>query len=191
MSKYSTTSEYITVDKEIWSINAGYSKAGYPLAIYTKPMKAIINQLNAMTRQYSRVLVIRFDLHLEKHTDNNEQLSKFIKLLFNRLRAKYKLNDIGYAWCREHERSKQQHYHMAIFVEGRKVRTPHNMWDMIQDAWWFVRGGYMAMVPYRMVNRDDFQSRQDAIYHLSYLAKTRGKGYRLSQTKDYSNSRLK
>jgi hypothetical protein len=94
MSKYSTTSEYITVDKEIWSINAGCSKAGYPLAIYTKPMKAIINQLNAMTKQYSRVLVIRFDLHLEKHTDNNEQLSKFIKLLFNRLRAKYKLNDI-------------------------------------------------------------------------------------------------
>jgi hypothetical protein len=191
MSKYSTTSEYIIVDKEIWSINAGYSKAGYPLAIYTKPMKAIINQLNAMTKQYSRVLVIRFDLHVEEHTDNNEQLSKFTKLLFNRLRVKYKLNDIGYAWCREHERSKQQHYHMAIFIEGRKIRTPFSLWEMIQDAWWFVRGGHMTMIPYRMVKRDDFQSRQDAIYHLSYLAKTRGKGYRPDQTKDYSNSRLK
>jgi hypothetical protein len=191
MSKYSTTSEYIIVDKEIWSINAGFSKSGYPLAIYTKPLRAIINQLNAMTRQYSRVLVVRFDLHLDSHTDNNTQISKFTKLLLNRLRTKYKLNDIGYAWCREQERSKQQHYHMVIFIEGRKIRTPECIWEMIQDTWWFVRGGHMTMVPYHMVYRDDYQSQQDAIYHLSYLAKTRGKGYRPIQTKDYGNSRLK
>lgn len=191
MSKYSTTSEYINVDKEIWSINAGFSKSGYPLAIYTKPLKAIINQLNAMTKQYSRVLVVRFDLHLDKYTDDNSQISKFIKLLFNRLRAKYKLKDIGYAWCREHERTKHQHYHMAIFVEGRKIRVPDYIWEMVQDTWWFVKGGHMTMANYHMVYRDDHQSRQNAIYHLSYLAKTRGKGYRAIQTKDYGNSRLK
>jgi type 1 fimbriae regulatory protein FimB/type 1 fimbriae regulatory protein FimE len=42
------------------------------------------------------------------------------------------------------------------------------------NTWWFVRGGHMTMVTYHMVYRADCQSRQDAIYHLSYLAKTRG-----------------
>jgi hypothetical protein len=31
----------------------------------------------------------------------------------------------------------------------------------------------------------------DAVYRISYLAKTRGKGYRPAQVKDYSTSRLK
>jgi len=191
MSKYSTTSQYLTVNNEIWSINAGFSKKGEPLAIYTKQLKAIINQLNVMTRLYSKVFVVRFDLHLKEYTKSNEQISRFSKLLLSRLKSKFKLNAIGYAWCREQGNAKQQHYHMAIFLEGRKLRGTFSLFPIIQDTWWFVKGGHMVKVNYRMVFRGDFESRQEVIYHLSYLAKMNTKGNRAIQTKDYACSRLK
>lgn len=191
MSKYTSTSEYITVDKEIWPINSGHSKQGYPLPVYTKQMKGIIKQLNIMTNQYSRVLVITFDLHLSVLTPSNEIISRFLKLLSSRIVKEYDFKKIGFSWCRELERAKQQHYHVALFLEGRKIRTPYYLYDKIQDAWWYVGGGFVHMSGYHMVNRNNWQSKADAIYHLSYHAKERGKGYRAQQTKDYGLSRLK
>ncbi len=38
---------------------------------------------------------------------------------------------------------------------------------------------------------DSQETLADAVYRVSYLAKTRGKGYRPEQVKDYSTSRLK
>ena len=190
-SKYTSTSEYITVNKEIWSINSGYSKQGYPLPIFTKQMKGIIKQLNVITDNYSRVLVVLFDLHLESFTPDNKIISHFIKLLSTRIKKEYGFKQVGFSWCRELERAKQQHYHMAIFLEGRKIRTPKYLYEKIQDAWWDVGGGFVHMSGYHMVNRNDWQTKADAIYHLSYQAKERGKGYRPAQTKDYALSRLK
>ena len=191
MNKYTSTAEYITIDKEIWRINSGYSKQGYPLPIYTKQMKGIIKQLNIITYNYGRVLVVMFDLHLKEFTPDNKIVSQFLKLLLARIIKGYGFNQIGYSWCRELERAKQQHYHMALFLEGRKIRTPKYLYDKIKDAWWDVGGGFVHMSGYHMINRNNWQSKADAIYHLSYQAKERGKGYRPVQTKDYGLSRLK
>ena len=191
MSKYTSTSEYITVDGKIWPINSGWSKKGYPLPIYTKQMKGIIQQLNVMTVNYSRVLVVRFDLHLYEFSDDNKLLSKFIKLLTTRIKKEYQFNDIGSVWCRELAREPQQHYHIALFLEGRKIRTPNNLYQKIKNTWLDIGGRSYHMAGYHMVNRNDWQSKAEAIYHLSYLAKERGKGYRPPQTKDYGSSRLK
>lgn len=191
MNKYTSTSEYITVDKEIWPINSGYSKQGYPLSIFTKQMKSIIKQLNVITNNYSRVLVVVFDLHLEGFTADNKIVSDFIKLLTARIKKEYGLKQIGFSWCRELETAKQQHYHMALFLEGRKIRTPHYLYDKIQDAWWYVGGGFMRKTAYHMIKRNNWQSKANVIYHLSYQAKERGKGYRPTQTKDYGLSRLR
>ena len=193
MSKYTSTAEYIRVDKEIWEINSGYSKQGYALPIFTKQMRGIIKQLNIMTTKYSRVLVVVFDLHLDKFTETNTIISHFIKLLFARIKKEYGFKQIGFSWCREHEDANQQHYHMAFFLEGRKIRTPEHLYEIMQDAWWDVGGGKLTWSKYHMVKRNDWQTKQDAIYHLSYHAKKRGKGagFRSRQTKDYGLSRLK
>ena len=46
--------------------------------------------------------------------------------------------------------------------------------------------------PFYFIDKDNCQEeRAKAIDRLSYLAKTRGKGYRDSQAKDYGSSRLK
>ena len=190
MGKYTSTSEYITVDKEIWPINSGYCKKGYPKPVFTKQMKGIIKQLNVITENYSRVLVVVFDLHLDGFTQTNKIMSQFIKLLSTRIKKEYGFKQIGFSWCRELETAKQQHYHMALFLEGRKIRTPHYLYDKIQDAWWFVGGGFMRKSAYHMIQRDDWQSKADVIKHISYHAKERGKGYRPLQTKDYGLSRL-
>ena len=44
---------------------------------------------------------------------------------------------------------------------------------------------------YYNVKRNDYNSLQDAIWRISYLAKTRGKGRKPKQAKDYSTSRIK
>lgn len=191
MSKHTSTTGYINIDGEIWPINSGWSNGGYPLPIFTKQMRGIIQQLNVMTENYSRVLVVRFDLHLHEFTNDNKMLSQFIKLLTTRIKKEYRFKDIGSVWCRELERAKQQHYHMALFLEGRKIRTPHNLYQKINDTWLDIGGRSYCMAGYHMVNRNNWQSKADAIYHLSYLAKERGKGYRAQQTKDYGLSRLK
>jgi len=193
MGKHTSTAKYITVEDEVWEINSGYSKQGYPLPIYTKQMRGIINQLNIMTTRYSRVLIVLFDLHLSEHTNNNEIISQFRKLVCARITKKYSFKQIGFSWCREFEHANQQHYHMAFFLEGRKIRAPEYLYQILQDAWLDIGGGHFHMAGYHMVERNDWQTKQDAIYHLSYHAKKRGKGtgYRPAQTKDYGLSRLK
>jgi len=144
MGKYTSTAEYIRVDKEIWEVNSGYSKQGYALPIFPKQMKGIIRQLNIMTAKYSRVLVVMFDLHLATYTENNKIMSQFTKLLFARIKKAYSFKQVGFSWCREHENANQQHYHMALFLEGRKIRSPEYLYEIMQDAWWDVGGGKLT-----------------------------------------------
>ena len=45
--------------------------------------------------------------------------------------------------------------------------------------------------PFYFIDKDNYQEmRGEAINRISYLAKTRGKGYRDPQAKDYGTSRL-
>ena len=191
MSKYTSTSGYIEIDNVIWPVNSGWSKGGYPLPIFTNQMRSIIQQLNIMTDKYSRVLVVFFDLHLGTFTNDNKVISDFRKLLTTRIIKNYKFNQIGFSWCREIGTSKQQHYHMALFLEGRKIRTPEYLYQCIRNTWLDVTGGSIHMSGYHMINRNNWQSKADVIYHLSYHSKKRGKGYRPAQTKDYGVSRLR
>lgn len=62
-----------------------------------------------MTAKYSRVLVVLFDLDLDKFTDDNKLISQFREVLLARLMKQHKLNEIGFSWCRELEQAKQQH----------------------------------------------------------------------------------
>ena len=63
---------------------------------------------------------------------------------------------------------------------------------MIKDAWERPTGGYHVPTikrPFYFVNSEEIV--QEVVYRVSYLAKTRGKGYRPPQTKDFQCSRMK
>ena len=40
--------------------------------------------------------------------------------LTKRLKRKYKLCRVGYIWVREQEKSKHQHYHLVLMIDGNK-----------------------------------------------------------------------
>ncbi|MGR5323406.1 YagK/YfjJ domain-containing protein [Vibrio sp. DNB22_17_1] len=186
--RYLTNSEFVFIQGEIWEVNTGKGK----FKICPKHIKAMISQLNTMCELYRRVFFLRFDLHLDHYTDDNEIISRFEKRLFPSIKAKYKVKHIGFFWVREMEKAKQQHYHFAVLLDGKKIRYPDALLDLVQLKWMLVGGGHVHTPKncYCMIEKNAFQDKQEVIYRLSYFAKERGKGHRTQQAKDYGMSRL-
>lgn len=183
---YKSTTAAITTHGKTWWVNSTLS------GVYTPMLKRMIGQLEAMLSHHSRVIVIRFDLRQPVYTADNKRMTIFNRRLFKWLKAKYKVTRIGYAWAREQEKSKQQHYHYALFIDGHKIKQPSAVLKKVQDIWAEMGGSYW--VPkncYYNLSRNVRHNTQAAIWRISYLAKCRGKGYKPHQTKNYSTSRLK
>ena len=184
---YQGTNKMKITECEQIKINTGTNNQG----IYFEIINSTIQQLDLALQIHKRILVHRFDLHPAIYTGNNEPLSKFMKRLKQWIYRNYGINSIGYIWAREQERSKQQHYHVAIFLDGNKIQHPKKLNAQIKEM--YTPCGYMPTIekPFYFIDKDDNKTRLDAIYRLSYLAKIRGKGYRDTQAKDYQTSRLK
>ncbi|WP_181388790.1 inovirus-type Gp2 protein [Pseudoalteromonas sp. meg-B1] len=182
--KYISYKSTFSYRGELLIVNA--KKSG----LYTSVLRKIIEQLDCSLELYKRVLLVRFDLHQEHYTKDNERMTKFKKRLFKRLKKKYETNSIGYVWVREHEKPKTQHYHWAIWIDGDKIRHSKKLLPIIKSIWEDMSGTSPTIKnPYYFI--DNSEQRAEAIYRLSYLAKARGKTARPDQTKDYSTSRIR
>lgn len=150
------------------------------------------DQMDAMLSHHSKILVIRFDLHVDTYQPTNALISKFVRKLRKKLTAKYKLTRIGYIWAREQEKAKRQHYHFALIVDANKIRYPKKVLEIVDGIWqaWLLPKPYTPRNCYYLVKRGDTEIYQEAFYRLSYLAKTRGKGYKSKTANDYSASRI-
>jgi len=179
--------EFLNVNGELLRINSGHNKG-----VYTEIIKRFVDQLDIALSIHRRLLVHRVDLHTTYYSPNNKIISRFMNRAKQWIKRNYDIESIGYIWAREQERSKQQHYHLAILLDGDKIRHPKKLNEKLREMW--SPHGHMPVIekPYYYIgkhNRD--QMRGEAIYRVSYLAKTRGKGYRDPQAKDYQTSRLK
>jgi len=173
--KYEDTSYFINQGKQ---------------GIYVEIMNRLIEQLLNSIKIYRRVMAYRFDLHINYYEEDNHRLSKFIKRLKMHLSRIYGIKKIGYVWVREKERSKEQHYHLVLFLDGNKIRHPAKLKNTIQDMW--LMNGHMSTIknPYYYLDKNNLDTElSKVIYRISYLAKVRGKGYRSEQAKDYGASR--
>lgn len=162
-----------------------------PSGIYTIMAKRFIEQFLGMLDHYRRVHVLRFDLRQRDYNPDNKRMTVFNRRLFKRIKRKYKVNKIGYCWVREQETALAQHYHYALFLDGKKVDYPSNILKMVSKVWQDMAGS--AFTPkncYYNTCRDDFKVMQRVIYRISYFAKARGKDKRPPQTKDYATSRI-
>ena len=177
---------YIEINGETLKVNAGKKKG-----IYKEIIKRFVSQLDITFSIHKRLLVYRIDLHTNFFTPDNKIISKFMNRLKQFLKRNYGLDKIGYIWVREQERSKKQHYHLALLLDGNKIRHPKRLNARIKEMW--LPHGYTPVIlnPYYFINKHNHtQMREDAIYRVSYLAKVRGKRHRDKQTKDYQSSRL-
>ena len=147
--------------------------------------------------------VVRFDLSLDEYSGDNHTISVFLNRLKEKLfklKRYRRIKDIGHEWVREQEESKQQHYHVALFLDGNKIQHPSALLQLIKAKWY--KHGRLWIPKKKHVDDDgcfyfidmkkkDFkEQRGKVIYRLSYLGKTRGKGYKDIQAKNYSVSRL-
>ncbi len=175
-----------TVGRNTWWVNASES------GIYTAMAKRMIGQVDAMLSYHSKIHIVRFDLHQPDFTPDNRRITEFNNLLHSRLKARYKLDRIGFAWVRELERAKQQHYHFALILDGHKINHPQQVLELAAELWRFMDGSlWIPKHCYYNVLRGDHTELQAAIWRISYFAKGRGKGYKPEQTKNYSTSRIK
>jgi len=158
---------------------------------YVEILNKMIEQLDACIFIHKRVLVHRFDLHPTYYTPTNILMSKFIDRLKKWIKRNYRIKKIGYIWVREQERSKQQHYHLAIFLDGSKIQHPKKLNSQIKEMWTAL--GHMPVVqnPFYFIDKNDTEKRLEVIKRISYLAKVRGKGCRDEQAKDYQTSRIR
>ncbi len=160
---------------------------------YEHILRAIYGQMDAMLSNHSRVLILRLDLHVYDYTGDNTKISKVLRRAKEWLAETYGMNHVGHIWVREVEKAKCQHYHLALMLDGRKVRYPKKVIEWI-ESYWTIRNEPKPFTPracYTMVYRGDCASFEKAFYRLSYLAKSRGKGYKDRAANNYSASRLK
>jgi hypothetical protein len=155
-------------------------------------MKALGERFCQAIEQHSKVLIVRFDLHVPEYTEDNAFVSEFMKKLSYWIKYKYKgVNEVRYLWVRELEKVKQQHYHVVLMLNGNKIRNPRYIHDKGKEIWSGLRGTiYHYVKKFHHFHRDDHDKICEAFYHISYLAKARGKGYKPHHTKNYGASRL-
>ena len=176
----------ITINKEEFRINANSE-----LGIYKQVLLRFISQLDLAYLIHKRLLVYRFDLHLNNPTNDNKIVSRFLNRAKQRLKRNYGLDKIGYLWVREKENAKNQHYHLVLLLDGDKIRHPSKLTKALRKMW--KPNGFMPTIqnPYYLMDKHNHDEiKKKVIERVSYLAKIRGKGYRSSQAKDYSTSRL-
>ena len=177
----------LIINNEQLEINSTDTLGVYPIII-----EKMVEQLDICIDIHKRVFVLRFDLHLKEYSGDNKIISTFMNRLKQWIKRNYKTKDIGSQWVREQERAKTQHYHVTLFIDGDVIRYPNKLLRAIRAKWF--KYGHCPVLehPYYFIDKHNLEDeRKEVIKRVSYLAKTRGKGYRNSQAKDYQTSRLK
>lgn len=187
--KRETFADVVELDGMPFRVNNGGGKH----SCYVEILSVIHDQLEAMLSYHSKVLVLRLDLHLGDYSHDNHELSRFIEKIKRRYHDHYRGQRMGYIWVREQEKAKQQHYHLALYLDANKIQHPAKLIYWIEQRWQS-RGHPKPYTPencFAVINRKNDSFKQAIFERLSYLAKTRGKGYRCKDTNDYSGSRIK
>ena len=177
---------YIEINDETIKVNAGATRG-----IYKEIIERFIGQFDIAFKVHKRLLVHRVDLHLNKFSSDNKVISTFVNRLKQWLKRNYGLDKIGYIWVREQDRSDKQHYHLALLLDGDKIRHPKRLNKQIKEMWLPLGHVPVTLNPYYTIDKHNHnETRAEIIERVSYLAKVRGKRIRDKQTKDYQTSRL-
>lgn len=182
-----TNESIYTIDNQQYPINTWDGE----YSCYCDILDRGINQLNTMLKHHCKVLAIRLEVYIPKHTKLNTNISDFMGYLTKYIKRHYSTKRVGYVWVREIENAKKQHYHTHLFVDGNKVRASHHIVSIAKK--YLYSKGMAHHHPtncYSMTYRNNKASIDSVVYRFSYLAKTSGKGYVDKHVKNYSSSRL-
>lgn len=159
---------------------------------YSEILEAGIRELNSMLFWHSKVLAIRLDVHANENTKLNSNISLFVDNLKKFIMRTYSTKRVGYVWVRETSTSKNQHYHLHIFVDGNKVQTSYKINNFVKRYFDGKRSTYhFPKNCYKMTYRENKESIDEVINRFSYLAKVNTKCFVDKNVRNYSSSRIK
>jgi len=158
--------------------------------VYQSMMNRTIDQVDACHEKWGRVFVLLFNLHQSESSPTSEHISRFRKNLERRITRRYGIKKIGFIWGRENNTAQGQHYHFAIFLDGRKVRHHANIQDMIDETWMAISGKKATKLRNPFYDIKSWDSKKAALRRLSYICKVRTKGGRPSDSRDFGSSRI-
>lgn len=160
-------------------------------AVYPEPkiMRAMMDFLTEIFSQSTKVLVLRFDLHVKEHSESNQIISQFSQTLASTLKKQYPGTWFDLMWVREHGRSPKQHYHCVLMANGQKIQHPAKLIPMIDECWQTSSGGSLSLPSncYYFWKRGESHLLGLIIYRLSYLAKNITKKRFNTKTRRYGN----
>ena len=134
-------------------------------------------QLTNLLSHHSRVLFLRLDIRVYEYTKNNILMTRWLRQIKRRLKSYFGFKRIGYLWVRELSKSKKQHYHLVLILDGNKVQHPKNVFAIAKEAAYQcdMPAPWIPEKPFLKISRDDKANFNSAMYRGSYLAKTRTK----------------
>lgn len=183
-----TMDSSIAIDGHQYSINTNKSKRQ---GCFVEILCRIESNLTAMLSYHCKVFVVQFVVHCREYEAKNKGISNLLRVIKKRLLRKYGSARLAGGWVRETGKSGVQHYHLAILLDGNKVRRSMGVQNLVNEILEVRDYPRASFNKSHMLLRGNEQSIQETFYHLSYLAKTRSKSNRLPTTNDYSFSRLK
>jgi hypothetical protein len=179
----SKTFSYNGID---WKINSGCKN----YFVNRRHLEGMLRLIDIMLSHHTRIFVVRLELHCHVDQPDNKNFTQFIKRAKRALKRKYKVNRIGFIACREKETAKGPHYHVALLIDAKKVNSEYGVYQVVNEYWLEGNISYAKYTERLPVRRNDKVSQQGLIYALSYLTKTRGKGYTGPNVQGFMTSRL-
>lgn len=132
--------EYETTNKSFYlgyPINTGYRNQ---FQCYTLTLDYIIDRLEYMTRQHSKVMCCRVDIHLPSYmradickltTRILESLSRTLKVQAIERDKKNKF-EMHYVWCSERNTSENEHVHCLLLFNGHTNASGYHVWEEVK-----------------------------------------------------------
>lgn len=157
-----------------------------------KIMRSILDTVIEIFSQSTKVLVVRFDLHVKEHSETNLIMSQFSKVLTQTLHKNYANTWFHLIWVREHGRSPCQHYHCVLITDGQKINHPGKLNKLMALCWHEISGGTYSLPTncYYLWQVGNNKLFGQIIYRLSYLAKNITKKRFNTSTKRHGNRRI-
>lgn len=176
---------------------------------YVEPLEKIKRELDTMLLHHNKVFVFRLDIRGYRYSPTNEPITNFLRAFVKWLKSHYGMKRVGYAWCREVETVKNQHYHLTFMLDGDKVKTvgivdpkdrkeggKNGMFERlehiasIQDLSIHLPDKPTYMIKRTHLEQGNFTKYKQAFYRSSYLAKERGKKLKAERANSFSTSRI-
>ena len=147
------------------------------LGCFVEILTDLYNQMSNLLSHHSKILFLRLDVRVYQYSKDNSLLSDWMRQLKRKLKAYFGFKRVGYLWVRELSRTKKQHYHLVLLLDGNKAQHPWNVIRIAEDVAYncHMPKPYTPQKPYLKISRNDKENFGAAMYRGSYLAKTRTK----------------